>query len=61
MLKFDRKDFLHGSFNWIFQDILEFEKQSFPTLPISVYEVLAASTKKYSDRTALHFFLQGTT
>ena len=41
------------------QDILKFEKQPLPTLPTSVYEVLAESTKKYTNRTALHFFLQG--
>jgi len=42
------------------QDVIEFEKQPLPQLPASVYEVLAASAKKYADRTALQFFLQGT-
>ena len=41
------------------QDILDFEKKALPTLPAAVYQVLAESTKKYANRTALHFFLQG--
>lgn len=41
------------------QDVLEFEKEPLPELPTSVYQVLVNSAKKYSDRTALHFFLQG--
>lgn len=41
------------------QEIIEFEKQALPTLPSSVYGVLADSAKQYKDRMALHFFLQG--
>ena len=41
------------------QDILDFEKQPLPEMHPSVYSVLAESAKKYANRNALHFFLQG--
>ena len=40
------------------KEVLEFEKLPLPELPNSTYEVIVDSAKKYSNRKALHFFLQ---